>query len=69
MKIQITEREYKDNNFHIEVLLDNKRYDVELPDPRDDSEEKQLEWYFEQYISEPFVTKVRVNKAKKILIM
>ncbi|WP_372949012.1 tetratricopeptide repeat protein [Mariniphaga sp.] len=67
MQIQITERGFTKNKFKIEVFVNNTLYKVVLPNPADEKQENELEWYFENYISEPYITKVKVEKCKKIL--
>lgn len=67
MQIQIIERGFTKNIFQIDVFVNNARYKVVLPNPADKKQENELEWYFEKYISEPYITKVRVEKCKKIL--
>ncbi|MCP4113094.1 MAG: Tfp pilus assembly protein PilF, partial [Desulfobacteraceae bacterium] len=64
--VRIRQTGYEENRFEAAVSInDEGEYPVTITDPFSPQEEKELEWYFEEYLKFPFVDKVRFEHAAK----
>lgn len=63
--IRITEQKFTlPNQFQLEVAFeDTFRFEIEWENPLLPEEHKQIEWYFEEYMSEPYIAQTRVNST------
>lgn len=68
--IKIEESTFNRDNFTINVSFDNtgQRFTTQLKNPYDKEIEKHFEWYFEEYIREPYIPAVTVEKPKQDLV-
>lgn len=70
MLIQIQEKQATSfGNFMVQVSFDNQQsIEIELKNPHNSKVEKQLEWYFEEYIYEPYTAKSKIEQTKQTII-
>jgi tetratricopeptide (TPR) repeat protein len=67
--IKIKEKSFDGEYFEVGVTIgDAHTATVRLPNPYDKEIEKHLEWYFEQYLSEPYTPFVTIEKHKGLLV-
>ena len=53
----------------IELTIDgSNRFQVEFENPHNAKTEENLEWYFEDYINEPYAADTKVNREKKRIV-
>lgn len=67
MLIQIQEQQQTElGDFELTLTIDEgKPYVVTLTNPHTPKVEQGLEWYFEEYINEPYIAETRVNREKQ----
>ncbi|MCP4105041.1 MAG: tetratricopeptide repeat protein [Desulfobacteraceae bacterium] len=64
--VRIRQTGYEENRFEAVVTInDEGEHPTTITDPFSKQEEKELEWYFEEYLKFPFVDKVRFENAAK----
>lgn len=70
MLIQIREiNQTESGNFKLELTFDrNQTFQVELINPHTANVEENFEWYFEEYINEPYIAETRIQREKQRLI-
>lgn len=69
MLIQIHEKEQTElGDFKLRVIIDEKHsYAVTLTNPHTPTVEEGLEWYFEEYINEPYIAETTVLREKQTI--
>jgi len=65
MYIQLHELHWTNNTFHIAITFDtNTRFEISFNNLYDKTLEANLEWYFEDYIREPYIAQAKVQKCR-----
>lgn len=67
MVIRVQERAPTETGFGVQLTIGEHTVYVSLDNPHSQRTEERFEWYFEQYISEPYIAETRVTRAREEL--
>jgi hypothetical protein len=69
--ISIREKSFDGEHFNLGISFDDNIncFQVELKNPYDKNTEKEFEWYFEEYIREPYTPELNIEKYPKAISM
>ncbi|MEM6613359.1 MAG: hypothetical protein AAF652_14090, partial [Cyanobacteria bacterium P01_C01_bin.72] len=62
--ITIREQSQTGTSFDVVLSIDGNNYNVKVSDPFDESQEQELEWYFESWLRYPTLDNVKAKRAK-----
>lgn len=65
--IRIEEKSFDGEQFDIWLIFNEQRFSVTIKNPHNPETQKKLDWYFEDYIMEPYTPLAIVNKHKDLL--
>jgi hypothetical protein len=65
--IRIEEKSFDSEQFEVRVIFNDQQFPVTVKNPYNPETQKKLDWYFENYITEPYTPVDIVNKHKDAL--
>jgi tetratricopeptide (TPR) repeat protein len=65
--IRIEEKSFDSEQFEVRVIFNDQLFPVTVKNPHNPETQKKLDWYFEDYITEPYTPVDIVNKHKDAL--
>lgn len=69
MLIQVIEKaETALGQFQIELWIGNQKFEVLINNPHTPKVEQNLEWYFEEYLNEPYTASTRVQRERQRIV-
>ena len=62
--ITIREQNTTETGFDATLVIEGNNYQITLSDPFTAQQEQELEWYFENWLSQPLLDNVKADRAK-----